>query len=274
MAINNFIPFAVSSGANVTSQDDYEALAALSTGFSSGKASSAQINKALRQGTVIASAIAQFIADNSGNDVLDDGSTETIIENFLLALQTYNSGAFLLKSNNLSEIATAGNTAIALNNLGITALLDKKSPIDSPILTGNPKAPTPTQASNDNSVATTAFVRTLAATQTAPKNTASLGQSGWWKCADTGFIKQWGTVTVTSNPGQNASAGATFPIAFPNACVNVSPTRWVDAAGDTAADGGIQLVSISKTGFVANLQEYNNTSISGLRGYSWMAIGY
>ncbi|MDU1573283.1 MAG: hypothetical protein E6868_08530 [Pantoea sp.] len=79
MAINNFKPFATGSGANVLSQADYESLAALSSGFQAGKASSAQINKALRQGAVMASILAQFIADSSGNDVLDNGNTASIL---------------------------------------------------------------------------------------------------------------------------------------------------------------------------------------------------
>lgn len=49
MATNNFKPFATGAGANVTSQADYEALSALLAGFQAGRASSAQINKALRQ---------------------------------------------------------------------------------------------------------------------------------------------------------------------------------------------------------------------------------
>ncbi|HDV8499863.1 TPA: tail fiber protein [Enterobacter bugandensis] len=73
MAINNFKPFAAASGANVTSQADYEALTALATGFTSGVAKSAQVNKALRQGTFGVAGLAQFIADASNVDVLDDG---------------------------------------------------------------------------------------------------------------------------------------------------------------------------------------------------------
>ncbi|SFT43713.1 hypothetical protein SAMN05192562_101272 [Kosakonia arachidis] len=73
MATNNFKPFATGTGANVTSQADWEALAALLTGFQSGKASSAQVNKALRQATFIAAALAQYTADKSGQNVLDDG---------------------------------------------------------------------------------------------------------------------------------------------------------------------------------------------------------
>lgn len=73
MAINNFKPFAAASGANVTSQADYEALTALATGFTAGVAKSAQINKAIRQATFIAAGVAQFTADASSADVLDDG---------------------------------------------------------------------------------------------------------------------------------------------------------------------------------------------------------
>ncbi|WP_293770754.1 hypothetical protein [uncultured Pantoea sp.] len=81
MATNNFKPFGIGAGANVTSQSDYEALAALLTGFQSGKASSAQINKALRQSTVMASILAQFISDSAGVDVLDNGNTAQILAN-------------------------------------------------------------------------------------------------------------------------------------------------------------------------------------------------
>lgn len=73
MAINNFKPFAAASGANVTSQTDYEALTVLATGFTTGVAKSAQMNKAIRQGTFGVAGLAQFIADTSDTDVLDDG---------------------------------------------------------------------------------------------------------------------------------------------------------------------------------------------------------
>lgn len=80
MATNNFKPFATGTGANVLSQADYEALAALVTGFSSGKASSAQINKAIRQATFIAAALAQYTANKSGLNVLDDGDLNGFID--------------------------------------------------------------------------------------------------------------------------------------------------------------------------------------------------
>lgn len=95
MATNNFKPFAIGSGANVTSQADYEALAALATGFQAGKASSAQINKALRQATVMAYVLAQYISDTAAVDVLDNGSPATLLANLKAGLLSSNTGRLL-----------------------------------------------------------------------------------------------------------------------------------------------------------------------------------
>lgn len=79
MAQNDFKPFAIGSGANVTSQADWEALTALATGFQSGTASSAQVNKAIRQASFIAAALAQYTSDKTEGDVLDDGDQAAFI---------------------------------------------------------------------------------------------------------------------------------------------------------------------------------------------------
>ncbi|WP_410482630.1 phage tail protein [Salmonella enterica] len=52
---------------------------ALLSGFTAGKASSAQVNKALRQASFIAAALAQYTASKSGQDVLDDGDLSGFI---------------------------------------------------------------------------------------------------------------------------------------------------------------------------------------------------
>ncbi|EPZ8625576.1 phage tail protein [Escherichia coli] len=79
MATNNFKAFALDPDANVTSQADWEALPALLSGFTAGKASSAQVNKAIRQASFIAAALAQYTANKSGLDVLDDGDLNGFI---------------------------------------------------------------------------------------------------------------------------------------------------------------------------------------------------
>lgn len=79
MATNNFKPFATAANANVMSQADWEALPALLSGFISGPAKSAQVNKAIRQASFIAAALAQYTANKSGMDVLDDGDLNGFI---------------------------------------------------------------------------------------------------------------------------------------------------------------------------------------------------
>ncbi|MGJ3536500.1 gp53-like domain-containing protein, partial [Citrobacter portucalensis] len=79
MAINNFKPFATAANANVMSQADWEALPALLSGFMAGKAASAQVNKAIRQASFIAAALAQYTANKSGLDILDDGDLNGFI---------------------------------------------------------------------------------------------------------------------------------------------------------------------------------------------------
>lgn len=117
MATNDFKPFATSAGANVMSQADYLALAALLTGFQSGKASSAQVNKALRQATFIASALAQFVSDKSGLDVLDDGD----LTGFVTKLTNGFGKQYLSRANPFADIKADGTASTARNNLSLGA---------------------------------------------------------------------------------------------------------------------------------------------------------
>ncbi|HDV1636299.1 TPA: hypothetical protein RHW17_003355 [Escherichia coli] len=84
---NDFKAFALDPNANVLSQASWEALPALLAGFSSGKASSAQVNKAIRQATTIAALVGQFIA-NSGTDALDNADVNGLVTKFTNALTT------------------------------------------------------------------------------------------------------------------------------------------------------------------------------------------
>jgi Long-tail fiber proximal subunit, C-terminal, trimerization domain/Putative tail fiber protein gp53-like, C-terminal len=83
---NDFLPFAVGSGANVEAQSTWVTDTVLQTGFQSGVANSAQANKVLRQASIIASMIAQFIVDNSGQPAIDNGTTATLETNFHAAI--------------------------------------------------------------------------------------------------------------------------------------------------------------------------------------------
>ncbi|HDS7773992.1 TPA: tail fiber protein [Klebsiella aerogenes] len=79
MATNDFLSFATGGNANVTPQSDWKTLPAVTSGFTSGKASSAQVNKAIRQATFIASGLAQFVSDTLLQDILDNGNSAAFV---------------------------------------------------------------------------------------------------------------------------------------------------------------------------------------------------
>lgn len=91
-------------------------------------------------------------------------------------------------------------------------------------------------------------------------NTASKAVNGWYKDTNTGIIFQWGRNGSTGV----GNATVTFPIAFPNACLNVQ-NSWVRGADNPGT---------KPWGFVSS---FNNTSASvssDASGSYWFAIGY
>ncbi|EYU16616.1 phage tail protein [Photorhabdus aegyptia] len=73
---NDFKAFSISNNANVVSQEKYEENQSLQVGFPPENISTHILNKALRQSSTIAAVIANFIATQSDDDVLDDGDAE------------------------------------------------------------------------------------------------------------------------------------------------------------------------------------------------------
>lgn len=107
MATNDFLPFATGGSANVLTQAQWAALGALLNGFQSGIADSKSINKAFRQSSIMSAVLAQFIADQTGVNSVDDGTTATLLANlkkatsgrflgrqFITSSQTYTPGTY------------------------------------------------------------------------------------------------------------------------------------------------------------------------------------
>ncbi|MEC6412202.1 hypothetical protein [Achromobacter xylosoxidans] len=86
MAINQILPFGTVPGANVLDPADYQALAARLGGFSAGTAKSKELNTVWRQASFVAAMIGQYIADKTGQDVLDDGDLAALQARFVAAL--------------------------------------------------------------------------------------------------------------------------------------------------------------------------------------------
>ena len=125
MPKNDFKAFAISENANVLKQTEYELLPALDEGFQSGIARSEELNKVWRQASTITSVIASFMANKSGQDVLDNGDLNTL-QNTLLKALLNNSisqldDRYLNAELNLSDINDA---KAACDNLGLTQTVE------------------------------------------------------------------------------------------------------------------------------------------------------
>ena len=103
MATNEILPFGATS-TNVLSQVDYAADAQRLIGHQPGIARDVLENKVLKQASVMASALAQFIADGQSNDITD-ALTPAAIAGYLVTA---------LGPGAESTVAIAGGTADAL----------------------------------------------------------------------------------------------------------------------------------------------------------------
>jgi hypothetical protein len=88
MPTNQYLPFAATGGSpNTLTPAAYAALTAITgNGFVSGQANSTQVNTVLRQVSVVAAALAQFIVDFAAVDANDDGSVANFETKFKSAL--------------------------------------------------------------------------------------------------------------------------------------------------------------------------------------------
>ncbi|MBE8851098.1 hypothetical protein F3H76_08095 [Klebsiella pneumoniae] len=248
MPTNDFKAFANGNRANVISQADYLALAALVSGFSSGKASSAQVNKALRQATVMANVLAQFIADSANVDVLDNGNTEAILSNLknsmpgrLLGVQVVTRSALITKS--------AGAKRWRIRALGAGA--------------GSSAAPATAagQVSISNGGGAGAYAEGIYDVSALSSATVTIGSGGVGGTAISPYGGDGGTTsvgTLISAPGGKAGlrAGPANPPFQPVANTNSnSPTGW-NIIG-TSGSGSEAAVAVS-TSYAAGSRGANS----------------
>ncbi len=92
---NDFKPFATGNGANVMPQGDWENLPAVASGFTAGKASSSQMNKALRQSSSVMAALTELTTETLNTDVLDDGDLAGLTEKLKNTILTLAKGRLL-----------------------------------------------------------------------------------------------------------------------------------------------------------------------------------
>ena len=113
MPTNDFLVWDPNS-VNIELQATYAADTARLNGVSSGTASSSLANKVWRQASSIASMIAQFIANQSGANSVDDGTTATLLTNFTAAVLGTGKNIAVYKIN-------GGVQQVAINGAAFTA---------------------------------------------------------------------------------------------------------------------------------------------------------
>ncbi|EON3366097.1 phage tail protein, partial [Yersinia enterocolitica] len=127
---NEILPFGLGAESNVMTQAEYEALAARLGGFSSGVAKSEQLNKVWRQSSFVASVLADFIATQSGNDVLDNGNTATLLASLELAIKKYANSNLPIASTSqqgitqLSSLTNSSSETLAATLKAVKAVSD------------------------------------------------------------------------------------------------------------------------------------------------------
>lgn len=112
MATNNFLTFTpTNTGTNLLTQGEYAAAADRTNGNQPGVASSKLNNKAIRQANMIASQLAQYIANKTGLDMLDvDGGEAAILAALLAGFAPNDSFAM----ENLALASSVASSALAV----------------------------------------------------------------------------------------------------------------------------------------------------------------
>jgi hypothetical protein len=309
---NDFLPFAVGGNANVLSQSAYAALTPLlQGGFTAGIANTQQLNKVWRQSSIMAAVLAQFIADQSGQNSVDDGTTATLEANLLAAVRNAIKQSVVLTDTGAANAYTAANTP-ALSALPTSSGLVQRVSIAHANTGASTYAPDgliakpiygiglqPLQGGElvVNGIETMMYVVALnvnscngawvllectgAAFQTAPATASghavNLGQFGssfsgsGYQKLPSGLIIQWGTVGTS-----NGSVTVTFPIAFPNAVF--ASSGWDIAAGVWTSTNVSVYGSYNATRTNMSIREANWTgstfNVNGTGSVNWIAIGY
>ena len=82
----DYVPFATGGGANVYAPATYQALPVVGTGVEPGLADPQLANTTWRLSSMISAAVANFIANQLGISVLDDGNLTNLINNLTSAI--------------------------------------------------------------------------------------------------------------------------------------------------------------------------------------------
>ena len=275
MAQNDFMPFALAGNANVTAQAIYLALGARSSGFQSGVAQSDQVNKVLRQAAFIAAMVAQFTADQSGLNMLDNGDQAGAEANFLAAI-THVVQTVLGMAGLANQTALAAEIAARIlgdnNEAAARAQGDANEAALRAAADSTEAAQRTTDVTNLSNNYQAADSTLLALFGNYTRITDFQTGTGFQRLAN-GTVIQWGE-GITTTGYQDYVA---FPVAFPNAvncilaCEN-SAVGWSSPPSPTVYGTG----RVNNSAFHISVAVFNGSlapAYSGGKGFAFIAIG-
>ncbi|AWK41768.1 hypothetical protein GPY51_04480 [Photorhabdus laumondii subsp. laumondii] len=226
---NDFKAFSIDNNANVVSQERYEESLNLNTGFQPDNVPTHLLNKVLRQSSTISSVVANFIATQSNNDILDDGNITKLTTQLHKALEqkvtTAIPNASLTQKGVVQLTNVVGNddtlavtqkfaqNIINSLNENINGKVPNTRKVNGKVLSSDINLTAGDVGSYDKSESDEKY---QPRGNYGSRNTASLRTTnGWWRCGDTGLIYQWGQSPEEIDETSNIYY---FPIVFPSTC--------------------------------------------------------
>lgn len=314
MSTNDFLPFAAGTGANVQTQADYIASSDRTTGYVTGTASSTEVNKVLRQASLIASMVAQLIVDQTGQDAVDDGTIATLEANLEQAILNIAANRIIqisdvvnLTTTLASKLDTTGNAASAsrlaiARNIAMAGIISGSANFDG---SGNISIATSIADAALSIAKTSGLQGTLdskanlsspsfngsptAPTQSTADNSSRLATTAFVRALFNSFVQvspglidilgfkiQWGSNTAPASGGYTTSKSITWPSPFQVAC-----KAWAIAVTASQPQGPVVCYlnspeSVSGATFTFDVAEGSGTTGSSMRAvpFNWFVIGY
>ena len=222
----DFVPFAASGGANVESQTAYLAdSTVLADGFVEGVAVSTKFNKVWRQATIMASVIANYMSTITGSNVIDDGTTSTIIATLAQAIRM---NAFVADNSSIPNVINATITPAPTLLTGMVLSLQVANTNTSSV------------SFNLNGLGAYAIVSVGGALTGGELTAGLIYQVVWLAGTSQWLLMDYQTTAVTQSVGNSTNRIATTayvmnagfaPLASPNLTGN--PTAPTQAFGDS-----------------------------------------
>jgi hypothetical protein len=167
-------------------------------------------------------------------------------------------------------VADATEDDHAINKGQFDATVATLAPLDSPALTGDPTAPTPSASDNDTSIATTAFVQTELADYAPLASPALTGNP----TAPTQSADDNSTKIATTAYADTAAANAGFDVIYTTSDFSMTSGTWTDVTDLTIALEASSVYSLEYTLPYSPLGGNTEIGLNGPSGQTFLASGF